>query len=271
LDRNSIAALTKPHAPPAPSVGAASLPCEETPEMCEYCVSAGRGTVPSRRAFLAAGAGFALAGAMAAPAGAQSAAPAPVSGEEALKRLVEGNARYAANKPKERDFSAGRAARVSSQYPFASIVSCADSRLAPELAFDRGPGELFVVRVAGNFVNEDGLASLEYGAQVLGSQLILVLGHTNCGAVSSTINVVRNGTQLPGHLPALIDAIRPAVLAAQKEGASDLVKAATIANVRLNVEKLKSAAPILPQRIAEKKLVIAGGLYDLATGKVELV
>lgn len=243
--------------------------------MCEAC-SKTLLSPRSRRAFLKAGGGLALAGFAAAqgglPALAQAApAPQPVSGEEALKRLVEGNARYAANQPNERDFSAGRAARVSSQYPFASIVSCADSRVAPELAFDRGPGELFVVRVAGNFVNEDGLASLEYGAQVLGSQLILVLGHTNCGAVSSTINVVRNGTQLPGHLPSLIDAIRPAVLAAQKDGAADLLKAATIANVKLNVEKLKSAAPILPQRIAEKKLLIVGGLYDLATGKVELV
>ncbi len=241
--------------------------------MCEAC-SKTLLSPHSRRSFLRAGGSLALAGLAAAqgglPAFAQ-AAPQPVGGEEALKRLVEGNARYAANRPKERNFSAGRAARVSSQYPFASIVSCADSRLAPELAFDRGPGELFVVRVAGNFVNEDGLASLEYGAQVLGSQLILVLGHTNCGAVSSTINVVRNGTQLPGHLPALIDAIRPAVLAAQKDGAADLLKAATIANVRLNVEKLKGAAPILPQRIAEKKLVIVGGLYDLATGKVDLV
>lgn len=241
--------------------------------MCDAC-SKMLFSPHSRRSFLRTGGGLALAGLAAAqgglPAFAQ-APPQPVGGEEALKRLVEGNARYAANKPKERNFSAGRAARVSSQYPFASIVSCADSRLAPELAFDRGPGELFVVRVAGNFVNEDGLASLEYGAQVLGSQLILVLGHTNCGAVSSTINVVRNGTQLPGHLPALIDAIRPAVLAAQKDGAADLLKAATIANVRLNVEKLKGAAPILPQRISEKKLVIVGGLYDLATGKVELV
>lgn len=236
--------------------------------MCEYCVSAGRKAGFSRRSLLTAGAGLALAGALSVPARAQSAA---VGGDDALKRLMEGNARYAAGNLNERDFSAGRAARASSQAPFASIVSCADSRIAPELAFDQGPGQLFVTRVAGNFVNEDGLASLEYGALVLGSQLILVLGHTNCGAVSATINVVKENTELPGHLPALINAIKPAVLAAQKAGASDLLKAATIANVKLNVERLKTAAPILSQRVAEKKLTVAGGLYDLATGKVELV
>ena len=94
-------------------------------------------------------------------------------------------------------------------------MSCADSRLAPELAFDQGPGELFVVRVAGNFVNEDGLASLEYGAMVLGVPLIMVLGHSSCGAVDATIKVVKDGSTLPGHLPSLINAIRPAVVAAQ--------------------------------------------------------
>lgn len=237
--------------------------------MCDNCLT--MFSARSRRAFLKGAAGLFLAG-YGGEAFAQSATPAqPVAGEEALKRLTEGNARYAANQPRQRDFSAGRVARAQSQYPFASIVSCADSRVAPELAFDQGPGDLFVVRVAGNFVNEDGLASLEYGAQVLGSQLILVLGHTSCGAVSATIDVVKNNTKLPGHLPSLIGAIRPAVLEAQKESPADLLKAATIANVRFNVETLKRAKPILAQRAAEKKLVVAGGIYDLATGKVELV
>jgi carbonic anhydrase len=235
--------------------------------MCDYCTLA-RGTGLSRRKLLAAGAGLALAGVFSTPLRAQSAA---VGSDEALKRLVDGNTRYVSGNLNERDFSAGRAARAASQAPFASILSCADSRVAPELAFDRGPGELFVTRVAGNFVNEDVLASLEYGAQVLGSQLILVLGHSNCGAVSATINVVKEQTKLPGHLPSLIRAIRPAVLAAQKEGAADLLKAATIANVRLNVAKLKKATPILSQRIAQKQLAVVGGIYDLATGKVELV
>lgn len=235
--------------------------------MCEACLN--RFPRRSRRSFLKGAASLALAGS-GGGAFAQSAAQ-PVSGEAALKRLTEGNARYSANQPRERDFSAGRAARAQSQYPFASIISCADSRVAPELAFDQGPGDLFVVRVAGNFVNQDGLASLEYGAQVLGSQLILVLGHSNCGAIAATIDVVKNNTKLPGHLPSLIGALRPAVLAAQKEAPADLLKAATIANVRFNVEALTKAKPILSQRVSEKKLTVVGGVYDLATGKVELV
>ncbi|WP_342242176.1 carbonic anhydrase [Inquilinus sp. OTU3971] len=221
------------------------------------------------------GAGLALAGGLSRQALAQAEpatpAPTPLTGEEALKRLIEGNARYVANAPNQRDFSAGRAARDRSQHPFASIVSCADSRVAPELAFDQGAGDLFVVRVAGNFVNEDGLASLEYGAAVLQSPLILVLGHTRCGAVSSTIDVVKNGTQLPGHLPSLINAIRPAVLDAQKGKPADLLEAATEANVRLTVDRLKGAAPILADRVAAKKLLVVGGIYELATGKVKLI
>lgn len=238
--------------------------------MCERCVSDVLQAGLSRRSFLASAVGFAagMAG-FAAPGNAQTGHA--VTGDEALKRLMAGNARYAANKPRQRDFSAGRAARARSQHPFASIVSCADSRVAPELTFDQGAGDLFVVRVAGNFVNEDGLASLEFGAAVLHSPLILVLGHTRCGAIASTIDVVKNGTQLPGHLPALVNAIRPAVETAQKAGAADLLAEATEANVRLNVERLKTAGPILVQRVAEKKLTIAGGVYDLATGKVKLV
>ncbi len=243
--------------------------------MCENCVARHPLPRPSRRSLLGLGAALALAGGMAggvSTASAQTASPADVpTGEEALKRLMAGNARYVANKPRHRDFSAGRAARASSQHPFASIVGCADSRLAPELTFDQSAGDLFVVRVAGNFVNEDGLASLEFGAAVLQSPLILVLGHTRCGAISATIDAVKNGTQLPGHLPALVNAIRPAVIEAQKAGAADMLEAATEANVRLNVERLKTAAPILAQRVAEKKLTVVGGVYDLATGKVKLI
>src|SRR3712207_3984048 len=107
--------------------------------------------------------------------------------------------------------SAGRVARAAVQYPFAAILSCADSRVSPELAFDQGPGELFVVRLAGNFVNDDGLASLEYGTRFLGVPLVMILGHSNCGAVSATIKVLQEGAALPGHLPELVNSIKPAV------------------------------------------------------------
>ena len=137
-----------------------------------------------------------------------------ISPDEALKRIMAGNARYAANTARNKDFSAGRAARAVGQHPIAAILSCANSRLSPELAFDQGPGELFVVRLAGNFVNDDGLASIEYGLKFLGIPLVVVLGHSNCGAVDATIKVVKDGAELPGHLPDLVNSIRPAVEAA---------------------------------------------------------
>jgi carbonic anhydrase len=238
--------------------------------MCEQCNKPNF----SRRRLL--GLGLAATAAAAFPSlpawsQATSAAPGAVSPDEALKRLQQGNARYAANTSRNKDFSAGRAARASAQYPFASILSCADSRLSPELAFDQGLGDLFVVRVAGNFTNEDGLASLEYGSVVLGVPLILVLGHSNCGAVNATIKVVKEGTTLPGHLPSLINAIRPAVVAAEARKPADLLAEATAENVRLNVKYLQTAKPLLADLVAAGKLKVAGAVYDIATGKVTAV
>ncbi|MGF7159387.1 carbonic anhydrase [Rhodoligotrophos appendicifer] len=238
--------------------------------MCNNCDH--EGLRLGRRELLFGGAAALAASSVFLSRGAFAQTPAnAISGEEALKRLVDGNARYVANTPNARDFSAGRAARVGSQYPFASIVSCADSRVAPEFAFDQQPGDLFVVRVAGNFVNDDGLASLEFGTLVLGAPLIMVLGHTNCGAIRSAISVVNDGTELPGHLPILMKSLTPAVDAAKKEGATDLMEATTVANVRLNVERLKTSDPVLAERVAQNKLTVVGGIYDLATGKVTVI
>lgn len=201
------------------------------------------------------------------------AAPPPnaIPPADALKRLLEGNARYVANAPNERDFSAGRAARVQAQYPFAAILSCADSRVAPELAFDEGPGELFVVRVAGNFVNPDLLASLEYGVQFLGVPFIFVLGHSNCGAIDAAIKVLKTKTVLPGHLPDLVTALKPAVIFAEKAKSGDLLDNAIAENVRRQVARLKSSPPVISKAYTAKKIDIAGGVYDLATGKIALV
>jgi carbonic anhydrase len=198
-------------------------------------------------------------------------APNAIAPGEALQRLLDGNARYAANAPSNKDYSAGRAARVSAQYPIAAIVSCADSRVSPELAFDQGPGDLFVVRVAGNFVNEDGLASLEYGVQFLQVPLIVVLGHTNCGAVSATVDAIQKHVVLPGHLPDLVRAIKPAVAITQLHGDADLKARATVENVRLNVNRLSVSKPIIGASVRKAKVKVVGGVYDLATGKVNLL
>ena len=218
--------------------------------------------------------GAGLAAAAAAPlAGVAQAQPtrAAETPDAALKLLIDGNARYVSNQLNERDFSAGRAARSRGQAPFAAILGCADSRVAPELAFDQPPGDLFVVRVAGNFVTTEGLGSLEFGAAVLGTKVIMVLGHTSCGAVNATVDALQKGNNLPGHIADLVRAMKPGIEPALKQPGDDLYQRAGVANVRYNVQRLLEAKPILADMVAAKKLSVVGGVYELATGKVTLV
>ena len=227
-----------------------------------------------RRGLLAASAASLVAGGLAAPSLAQSPAGAPpnaIAPDEALKRIMEGNARYAANAPRNKDFSAGRPGRAAAQYPIAGLLSCADARVAPELVFDQEPGELFVVRVAGNFVNIDALASLEYGVKFLNVPLIVVLGHSGCGAVAATIQVMKEKAELPGHLPDLVNAIKPAIDLAEKAKAADPFGEAIAQNVRYNVRRLQEAKPIIADLVASGKVKVVGGVYDIATGKVALL
>ena len=238
----------------------------ETKFMCSLCPDTGL----SRRLFVRTGSAALITAPLVGAAQAQPARSAETP-DAALNLLIEGNARYVANQMRERDFSAGRAARARGQTPFAAILGCADSRVAPELAFDQPPGELFVVRVAGNFVTPDGLGSLEYGAAVLGTKVIMVLGHTSCGAVNATTEALQKGNTLPGHIADLVRAMKPAIEPALKETGGDLAQRATIANVRYNVQRLQEAKPILADMVAGGKLRVVGGVYDLATGKVVLV
>ncbi len=246
--------------------------------MCISCGDPQHEQGTTRREFLRAGGTLAvapwLAGrALAADPPSPGAPPPPnaIAPAEALKRLQEGNARYAANAPNQRDFSSGRAARAQAQYPIAAILSCADSRVSPELVFDQNPGDLFVVRVAGNVVSPDLLASLEYGVQFLGVPLIVVVGHSGCGAVEAAIKVLKTKAALPGHLPELISAIKPAVIVAEKTASGNLLDNAIAENVRRQVARLKDSPPIVKKLYGEKKIDIAGGVYDIATGKVTLV
>ena len=245
--------------------------------MCDSDHAARSATRVSRRGFLRTGTVAAL---MPSAIGAAFAAEAPAPGTappnamapaDILKRVMEGNGRYAANTPNERDFSAGRAARAQVQYPIAAILSCADSRVAPELLFDQGPGDLFIVRVAGNIVTPDLLASLEYGVHFLGASLVMVLGHSGCGAVDAAIKVLKTKAALPGHLPALVTAIKPAVFAAEKMRSKDLLAAASAENVRRQVTRLKSSPSIVQKRYVDRKIDIVGAMYDLSTGKVSMV
>src|SRR6201993_1287152 len=144
----------------------------------------------------------------------------PTTPEQALSELKAGNQRYVAGKNMHHDFGPERPALALSQHPFAIILGCADSRVSPELAFDQTRGRLFVVRLAGNFVDDNGLASIEYGASVLGASLIMVLGHNKCGAVKAAVDVVTNNAQLPGHLPMLIENLKEPVEKAQSKTGS---------------------------------------------------
>jgi carbonic anhydrase len=215
-----------------------------------------------------------LAGVLAAGLVTMAAGPAPertIGGDDALRRIMDGNARYLANATHVRDFAAGRASRVATHHPIASILSCADARVGPEFVFDQGPGDLFVVRVAGNILQDEGLASLEYAAGFLSAPLILVLGHSHCGAVDAAVKAVQDGTTLPGHLPQLIERVKPAVLAAQQARPADLLAAAIVENVRQTVRNVAGAKPLLAEMVAAGRVKVAGGVYDIATGRVNLV
>ena len=228
----------------------------------------------ARRAFLvrvgAAAASLVFATAHAADAGKPPKPENVLTPDAALDRLMQGNARYVDGVAKRHDFKSEREALAGGQNPFAAILSCADSRIAPEYAFDAARGDLFVVRLAGNFANADAIASLEYAVAILGVPLIMVLGHGSCGAVEATIKSVDGGPPLPGHLPSLVKAITPAVEAVRGKPGDRLANAID-ENVVLNVKTLTGATPILSQAVGDKKLRVVGGVYELATGKVRMI
>jgi carbonic anhydrase len=244
------------------------------PPMCDKCNSwlVNRGTDLPRRKFLTL-LGASLSVPVLGRAAEKGAPPKPqnvVSPDAALDRLMKGNHRYVAGTMRRHDFIAERAALAGGQNPFAGILSCADSRIGPEYAFDTGRGDVFVCRVAGNFANPDTIASFEYAVAVLNTPLILVLGHQACGAVDSTIKQLKNGASFPGHIPSLTEALTPAVQAVENQP-GDLLTNAIKQNVVLTIQKLQTAEPILSEAINQKKLKVVGGVYDLKTGKVELV
>jgi carbonic anhydrase len=183
---------------------------------------------------------------------------------QALERLQTGNARFVANATKPRDWSAKVLATAPGQYPFAAVLGCMDSRAPVEIVFDQGLGDVFGVRVAGNVVNADELGSLEYAAHV-GTKLLVVLGHTRCGAVKGAIE----HTEL-GNLTGLLDKIEPAVEAAGCHDAKDEACVTSVAeqNVRNSMKEIRAKSPYLAKQLDEGKLQLVGAMYDVSTGKV---
>lgn len=181
-----------------------------------------------------------------------------------MKRLMDGNQRYVAQKSTHPNQTAGRRIELAKgQEPFAAVIGCSDSRVPPEIIFDQGLGDLFVIRVAGNILDDVVIGSVEYAIEHLSLQLIVVLGHSKCGAVAAAIE----GGQSSDHTISLIEAISPAVEKA-KSLSGDVLTNAIKANVEMVVAKLKSSEPILAERVKEGKLEIIGAFYDLGTGKV---
>jgi carbonic anhydrase len=229
----------------------------------------------SSRRHMMVGAGALLAASAVSPALVHAAddkpAPNDISPEEALARLKEGNAHYLAGEFKERDFEVDRAARAQSQAPIAAVLSCADSRVPPEIIFDQGPGDLFVMRDAGNVVSTYGLASMEFATKVLAVPLIVVLGHSGCGAVAAALQASTGREELPGHLPELVKSIEPAIITAHGKHPSDFLAATIEENVRLGMKRLKTQSEIIGDAVASGKVGIKGGVYQLATGKIDLV
>lgn len=193
-----------------------------------------------------------------------------LSPDAALERLMAGNERYISGRSTPLDFSLERAALTKGQNPYASILSCSDSRVGPEFCFDEQRGDLFVARVAGNYLTPDFVATLEFSAYVLHTPLFMVLGHESCGAVQAAIAASDNNQQFPGHIQTIASALAPAVRAIDK-ASTDRVGDVVRKNVIQNVNKLKKQTPILSKLVDEKKLLIVGGVYNLSTGKVDLV
>ncbi len=220
------------------------------------------GTVALGTGTLAAGLSSNLASSQTPPAARKDITP-----EQALQMLMEGNERFFKRKPQNstnRDITRIRQV-AQTQNPFASILSCADSRVPSEIIFDQGFGDLFVCRVAGNIATPEEIGSLEFGTSVLNSKVIMVMGHKRCGAVAAAIK----GGQLPGQIGSLIEAIKPALkIAAARPG--NQLEDAVKANVLLQVQRLKKS-PVVSELIQEGKLKVVGGYYDLDSGIVSLV
>ena len=191
-----------------------------------------------------------------------------------LAALMEGNKRFVSGKTSllTRRRPSDFAGLAEGQAPVAAIIGCADSRVPPELIFDQGAGDLFVVRVAGNVVDGAGAVvkgSIEFAVAELGARLVMVLAHTKCGAVKAAIQHVDARDSLPGSIDGLVELIKPAVGdAAGKAG--DKLANVTKANVARSVAKLKTSGPIIPAMVESGKVKIVGGVYDLATGAVEI-
>jgi len=185
---------------------------------------------------------------------------APQTPEESLALLYEGNRRFVEGRPLAVHRDMERVKEVApKQTPFAAFLGCADSRVPIEIVFDQGFGDLFVTRIAGNVASSENIGSLEFGTLLLGAKVLYVLGHTACGAVTATVK----GEEVPGQISGLFQHIRPAAKLAHGD-----VERAIHENVRIQAQVLAESSPVIARLVKEQRLIVAGGVYDLASGRV---
>jgi len=240
------------------------------------------GTVPDRaslgrRSFLRRGARAGLlaglaAGATTLPDAAGASEQPPAGPREALRLLMEGNQRWAAGRPRHPQQSVARRHEVAGhQDPFATVVSCIDSRVPPEIVFDRGLGDMFDIRTGAQTLDQRVvLGSIEFGpVNYASSRLLFVLGHQSCGAVQAAITAIQTGERAPGHIQAVVNALRPAYQVAIKQP-GDLLYNTIQAQTRLTVQRLQRD-PVLAELIAKENLAVVGGYYHLYSGVVSII
>ena len=197
-----------------------------------------------------------------------------ITPDKALKLLQEGNQRFIAKNTFNRDLNLQVEQTSTGQYPFATVLSCIDSRVPAELVFDQGIGDIFSVRIAGNFVNQDILGSMEFACKLAGTKLILVLGHTACGAVKGACDHAELGNltgMLENIAPAVQAITEPSDAADRTSANSDFVNAVGAKNVELTIERIREESPVLAEMETNGEIQIVGGMYDLASGKVNLL
>jgi len=189
-----------------------------------------------------------------------------ITPSEAIDRLKEGNKRYVSGTMLNRNLNEQVKITSKGQAPFAVVLGCIDSRAPLELVFDQGVGDIFGTRVAGNIINEDVLGSLEYSCKAAGSKLVVVLGHTKCGAVTSACNNVELG-----NVTALLSKIKPAVSAVGGEMTPDNIEKVAIKNVELSIEQIRTESPILAEMESNGEIKIVGASYSVETGEVSFI
>ena len=186
----------------------------------------------------------------------------------ALQMLIDGNARFVQNKMIQRDLKEQIADTSEGQFPFAAILSCIDSRVPAEIVFDQGIGDVFSARVAGNIVNEDVLGSIEYACKVAGSKIVVVMGHTKCGAVTAACKNVELG-----NITALLSKIKPVVKKYSTGVVMDeeTIERVAVQNVLFSIEAMKSDSPILVEMVESNEILIVGAIYNVSNGQVKII